>query len=480
MIETRLHLNKNQFLVGLNCHRKLWLCKRRPELIDVSKLPSPYLSDEGKKVGELARTMFTGGVLVEERDFEIAVRRTQELMDSGTHVLFEAAFEFDGIRIRTDILERNQDGWILHEVKSGTMVKNEYVEDVALQVYVLQSLGFEVEPRLLYLDKQATLESHSLFIESGEDFRRAVENLVPTIEDFHPIAYSIASSPDEPPPTLTRNCKHCEFRETRCFADFQDRTVLDFYRGGDAIDSLLSRDIFLLRDIPPISASNPVQRRQIDCEATAQPYVSPELQDEIASIQHPLYFLDFEVATPAIPRYPGQNPYSRIPFQWSLHIEESPGSKLVHREWLHTDQSDPRREFCESLLEAVEGDGTIVVYSHFEQSVLNAMAGEFPDLATAIYDVVDRLWDLCAAIRDHFYHPGFAGSYSIKKVLPTLVPDMSYEGMAISDGMAAIEGWCQMIELEEGDDLERERLKKALLEYCRLDTLAMVRVYEAL
>jgi len=173
-------------------------------------------------------------------------------------------------------------------------------------------------------------------------------------------------------------------------------------------------------------------------------------------------------------------PYDHLPFQWSLHVQRGPGAEPEHREYLAQDKRDPRREFITSLLDSIGESGSIVVYNQqFESARLSDLAGWMPEFAERIKGIQSRLWDLLPLIRNHVYHPAFTGSYSLKAVLPALVPEMSYREMEVSDGVGAGLAWESLMR-NSGDQAERVRLRKALLDYCRQDTLAMVRLLEAL
>jgi predicted RecB family nuclease len=192
--------------------------------------------------------------------------------------------------------------------------------------------------------------------------------------------------------------------------------------------------------------------------------------------------MDFETYDPAIPRYAGMRPFDPIPFQWSVHVQRKPGSDLEHYEFLAENANDPRKAFIETLLKVLEeqrGKGHIVVYTSFESSRLNELAGWFPDYAHRIEKVKARLWDLHPLVKNYVYHPEFYGSFSLKDVLPALVPHMTYEGMDVADGIAAGLAYDAMIKGGLSDD-EIEGLRKALLEYCGQDTLGMVELIKVL
>jgi hypothetical protein len=234
-----------------------------------------------------------------------------------------------------------------------------------------------------------------------------------------------------------------------------------------------------IRDIPDDFDLTEIQRRAAESVQTGEPWFSPELANELAKLKYPARFMDFETVNWAIPRFAGMRPYDHLPFQWSVHIQREPGAEPEHREFLATDTSDPRQEFISSLCDALGKTGSIVVYSSFERQRLSELASWFPEFADRISAIQGRLFDLLPVVREHTYHPAYAGSYSIKSVLPALVPEMSYEGMVVANGQDAGRAWESLVRGSLTCD-ERERIREALLAYCALDTLAMVRLLDAL
>ena len=233
-------------------------------------------------------------------------------------------------------------------------------------------------------------------------------------------------------------------------------------------------------DIPDDFELTEIQRRAATSVQTGTPWFNPDLGKQLESLQYPLSFMDFETVNPAIPRFPGMRPYVHLPFQWSVHVQREPGAAPQHHEFLASDSSDPRCEFIASLCSALGDHGTIVVYNAaFESGRLSELATWFPELAEGIKDIQARLWDLLPIVRNHAYHPAFAGSFSLKSVLPALVPDLTYEGMGVANGQDAGWAWVSLIR-GAGNQAEHERLRKALLDYCGQDTLALVKVLEKL
>ena len=213
-----------------------------------------------------------------------------------------------------------------------------------------------------------------------------------------------------------------------------------------------------------------------------KPWYSPELKTELKALKYPLCYMDFETANPCIPRFQGMRPYDQLPFQWSVHVQRHAGAQEpeAFRDFLATDTSDPRPAFISTLCDALGDRGSIVVYhQQFESQRLADLASWLPEFSGRIEKIQRRLWDLLPVIRDHVYHPAFGGSYSLKSVLPALVPEMTYERMDVADGQAAGVAWESLI---SGDcsEAECQRKQKALLDYCGQDTLGMVKLREVL
>jgi hypothetical protein len=226
--------------------------------------------------------------------------------------------------------------------------------------------------------------------------------------------------------------------------------------------------------IPNAVKLSPVQRRVKDNVE----WISPKLREVLATVRYPVHHLDFETIMPGIPCYPGTRPYEPIPVQWSNHIEEEPGC-YRHQDYLHTEASDPREGLTALLLESLGTEGSICVYSPYERSILERLAERYPSMQAELKRIIRRLWDLFPVIRDHYYHPAFGGSYSIKAVLPAVVPTLDYGDLAIQEGGSAAQEYYRMV-FKETDWVKRESIRQALLEYCKRDTLAMVELRRGL
>lgn len=289
--------------------------------------------------------------------------------------------------------------------------------------------------------------------------------------------------PEAPNIPAGRHCRNpftCEFFD-HCNPPIPEDHILRLPRiHASTVAKLVALGVQSIHDIPEDYPLTGRLRRACASVQMGQPWYSPEIGDELRKLKYPLYFADFETVNPALPRFSGMRPYDQIPFQWSVHVQREPGATPEHFEFLATDRSDPRPSFVSALCDSLGERGSIVVYSQqFESQRLLDLASWLPEFSGRINKIQRRLWDLLPIVRDHVYHPAFAGSYSLKSVLPALVPEMSYAGMEVSDGKAAGLAWESLV--RGGLDRDaHDRIKKALLDYCGQDTLALIRLVEIL
>jgi len=195
----------------------------------------------------------------------------------------------------------------------------------------------------------------------------------------------------------------------------------------------------------------------------------------VRALPYPRYHLDFETIGPAIPIWEGTRPYATIPIQWSIHIEHDTG-EVEHREFLDTSGEPPMRQLAESMIRALGARGPVLMYTNYEEGVIRGLAEAFPDLAEDLHAIVERLVDLHPVMRENYYHPKMLGSWSLKAVLPTVAPDMQYSELEeIQEGTAASEAFLEAIHPETSED-RKAFLRERMLEYCKFDTEAMVRL----
>ncbi len=482
-------LSKSRFLAGLQCHLRLWYqCYDR----DLASKPPPSqqaIFDAGHEVGRLATQLYADGVLIDEPYYQHkqALESTLKAMqDPEVKAIYEAAFLHDGVRIRVDVLERLEDGsWNMVEVKSSTSVKDVYYPDVAVQYYVLEGCGLKISGAgILHIDNQYVYDGQNLDLDSlfsFEDLTDDVRSMQPEIPSSLAELKAMLAISDAPEIQPSRHCHipyDCEFWE-HCTKDMPEFWVYNINGiGQNKLAELADMGIQDIGDIPATFSLSQIQDRIRASVSSRQEYISNQLEAELNDMKYPIHFLDFETIGLALPRYAGTWPYQTIPFQWSDHILNET-VKLDHREYLCNEDKDPREEFTQTLLDALGTEGSIVIYTGYETRVLNSIIEHFPQYTDELWAIIDRFKDLHAIIRNNYYHPKFYGSFSLKYVLPALVPEMSYDKLSIQDGMEASLEYLQVIDPETPEE-EKTTIRDDLLTYCGQDTLAMVKIRDEL
>ena len=484
-------LSKSRVHAGLQCAKRLYLECYAHEQKDPLDAARQGLIEVGRQVGVAARAAFPGGILIDHDAYhhDDAARATREAMaNPAVPAVFEAAFTFDQIRIRVDVIARVDDrSWEVVEVKSSKQVKDEYVTDVAIQLHVVEGSGVPVcgisvlhvngdyvwpggpyDPSLLFTRRELI-----------EDARRRLPDLLRRLETMRAGLWGL-----EPPDIAIG--KHCE-RPHRCpfHGTCHENGVEHPIHTLPRMDQRLRRRLAALgvadiREIPEdFDGLSMLQRRVRDCLVGGAPFQDPLLREELSKAAYPIHFLDFESCSAPLPVIPGTRPFEPTPFQWSDHVLHENGD-VEHREYLHDARTDPRRPLTTALLEALDGAGAIVVYSGFEARTMRELAATLPDLAAPLLAHVEhRIVDLHRLLHLHYYHPDLRGSFSIKDVLPVVVDGLGYGDLVIKDGSQASLAFSDMTDPglpAEARDLLRERL----LAYCGRDTEATMRLFLAL
>ena len=484
-------LSKSRFMSGLQCHKQLYLECFHPELATPPNEQQQAVFDAGTEVGALARGLFAGGLLIEEEYFrhDDAMKSTQTaLADSQVSTMYEAAFLHNGVRTRIDILTRTSEGsYDMIEVKSSTQVKEEYIPDVGIQLYILDGSGIDIRRACLgFVNKEYVYPggeydlSQLICIEDITDVAQGIQPEIPQLlEEMRNPLWNI----EAPEIKTGRQCSRpyeCSFYG-HCHAGEPEHHISQMPRASEKLlQSLEEAGIGDIRDIPvDFTGLNSTQQRVRDCVVNNRFHLDSELPQALQQLEYPIHFLDFETFNPALPLYVGTRPYQIIPFQWSNHILANSG-ELRHEEFLHEGDDDPREPFARSLLQTLGTNGSIVVYSSFEAARIRELAAAFPSLSTDLLGLLEsRVVDLLQLVRKHCYHPEFHGSFSIKSVLPALVPDLDYTDLEINDGGMASVAYAEMRRPGIMPD-RRDYLRKSLLEYCKRDTEAEVRLYKVL
>ena len=251
--------------------------------------------------------------------------------------------------------------------------------------------------------------------------------------------------------------------------------------GEKALPRFEAKGYVTIHDIPANFRLNAVQDRQRRAVQGNKMIVEPDLGAALEQLKPPLAFLDFESVALAIPRWPGNKPWQAVVAQFSCHVQEVDGT-VTHHEWIADGPEDPRPELVRQMIRACEGTNAIAVYNvGFERGRIKEMTQAFPEFADALTNINNKLVDLLPIVRNHVYHPDFGGRFGLKYVLPVLVPELSYDEMEVAEGQAASSALARL--MFGGDVLslkDRERVRQNLLEYCKMDTWGLVRLFEYL
>ncbi|MBK7958755.1 MAG: DUF2779 domain-containing protein [Bacteroidetes bacterium] len=439
-------LSKSTFMYGCQCPKRLWLHKFMPQVRDEMSEGQAAIFQQGTDVGMLARELFPGGVDASPAtnyDYQQSVADTARYMQEGHSVIYEAAFQFEGILCAIDIMVKQNEKWVAYEVKSSTKVKPTFVQDASLQYHVITQSGIALSDiAIVHLNneyvRQGPLDMQALFSISS------IWNEVIELQDFITEkivelkkVLKLKKAPDIEMGAHCNNPYACDF--------------MGFCSEGIEVEE------------PDYGEVN------IDQDA---------LKEFVGELEYPLYFMDFETWMAAVPEYDGHWPYRSVPFQFSVHKQAHPNAAVEHFDYLAEGPESSQRDFAEQLMAVLGEQGSIVVYNiGFEKTRIRELICDFPHWEDALNTLNDRLVDLMRPFRSkHYYLPEMQGSYSIKKVLPALVPSLSYEHLTINNGGDASSIFYNL--RKEEDAAKVKEIRAALREYCGLDTWAMVKILE--
>ncbi len=480
-MSTAANISKHIFLNAVECHTRGWfLCN---EMGVTGPTPAELIRmRQGQEIHRLARERLPEGVFVGDVKAEKAINRTRELLqDQGTPVLFEPYFKYGRCVTRADSLSRRDDGWCLEEVKSSLGQNPGHADDLAYTTMVMQGAGVPIrEVMLTLVNKEYWHGSSEVPLLWSVDVTEEVFGRAAEFEVLRPQIELAMAAQVCPEATLIWACRGCEFFADQCVGKGIREPIFEVPRiGANKFNALLERGVTEIAAVPADFGLSGHQRRVVDSVQAGEMWVSEKIVEEIGGWEWPLLYLDFETVSTCLPLYEGLGPYNQIPTQYSLHIRSGPTGPLEHRDYLADGAEDCRREFAELLLADLGTDGNIVVYSSFEKTILTRLQEWFDDLADPLERVKERLVDLQAIIKNHIWHPEFRGSTSIKRTLPVLVPEMDYSDLEIANGDQASAAFYDMA-TGGISPAERKTTRTSLLLYCERDTVAMVKLHDAL
>ena len=491
------YFSKSKYCLAWQCPKLLWLSKYKPEL----KPEDPSLQarfDEGNVVGDMAMGLFGDftEVTAFKEDGKLDLSRMQELtkecIANGIENICEASFNYDGLYCAVDILRKENGGYAIYEVKSSTHASHIYAVDIAYQKYVLENCGVKVTGTyLIYINSDYVrgekLDIHEFF--QVIDLSAEVNDEYQNVPSLLKKAEQIYALKDEPERDIGPHCRDpysCAFWDY-CTKDLPTPNVFDLYsiHFKKALDYYYEGKVSFRDVIFDSRMTNPKQIRQILHHLNEQTDAInvDGIRDFLDTLSYPLYFLDFETMQPVIPPFKGVKPYEQIPFQYSLHYIEHKGGPLLHKEFLAESGTDPRRAIAEQLCEDIPQNVCVTAYNKaFECTRLKDLAEQFPDLADHLLNIERNIKDLLTPFQSgYYYNKAMGGSFSIKSVLPALFPNdpaLDYHNLdQIHNGGEAMSIFPKIKDMSSE---EAERTRRNLLEYCKLDTYAMVKVWEKL
>lgn len=445
-------LSKSKYTRGVNCHKSLWLYVHK-KTEQVYSDATMAVFTRGTSVGELAQQYFPDGKTALHEDYPgyASAQRTQALIMDGVETIYEATFIYEDTLVAVDILHKENGQWYLYEVKGTNGIKPQHIKDVAVQYYVVSGSGIPLaDAYVMHFDKEyvrrGNIEVNKLF--KADSVLKDVKNLQDEVRTTIPVLAEMLNG-EEPEIAMGSQCTS---PYTCDFCDYCKKLA------------------------PPLAETAPV-------ELSSEPEVKvDDVRKYVESIEYPIAHLDFETIMPGVPMFDESRPYQQLPFQYSLHVQDSKDSDIRHYQYLAESNPgiDPRIGLIEQMIEQTKDAATIFVYwIAFERSRIYEMMRDFPQYSSALQGIVDRLVDLIVPFKRKYYRTEtMEGSSSIKKVLPALCPELSYNDLEISEGMTASNSFLDLYYCTDAETIAKTR--QNLLAYCHLDTLAMVKLLEVL
>lgn len=479
--QRRYGLSKSKITAFEQCARRLWLQTHRPELTCFDDGAKARFA-AGNAVGDMARTLVHGGVLVDDSDLDAALATTKRLLAEEPRPLFEATFEHDGVLVRADVIAPvGVGGWCVAEGKSTTEAKGYHATDLATQIWVMEACGLAISTATIrHLNRAFVLREpgdyQDLFADT--DLTAVIRPIAAGRADVVREARTMLAG-EEPVCALGEHCHApfvCEFWQW-CGRDAPPPPEwpidLPPGTGGKLAAQWAERGIFDLRDLPPDAGLNDLHERIRRATVSGEPFINRHaIAAATASWAYPRIWIDFETIAFAVPRWIGTSPWQSVPFQFSAHIEWADG-RIDHVEALDIGGEDPPAFIAERLATLPTGGTVIAWNAGFERRCFRELAAACPALADVLLDLERRTEDLLPIARSHYYHRDQRGSWSIKAVLPTLAPELDYAGLEIKDGSNAQAAYMEAVASDCSSE-RRSAIDRSLRAYCQRDTWAML------
>lgn len=475
-----VRLSKSKLIAFRQCPKRFWLEINRPELRqDDAGAEQRFAA--GHQVGDLARAQYPDGILIApDNDLRRALEETKALISAAPgKTLFEATFQAHHTLVRADLLVPARKGWHMVEVKSSTSVKPYHIEDAAIQTWIAREAGLPViATSIQVVDSQWTYPGGGKYsgLLKNENVTDAIAPITSEVRVWIDEARHVASK-SEPQQAMGKHCSdpfECGFRQYCESLTSQPALPINWLPRltTKQRERMQAAGQFDLSQVNPEELTDQ-QRLVHSATLNGKAFRRPLSMETKRQLSGTRYYLDFETIGFTVPIWAGTRPYAQLPFQWSCHIESVDG-RISHKEFLDISGDDPGARFAEALIEALGGDGPIIVYNAaFEKRIIRELADRFKRHSKALEAILERIVDLLPITRDHFYHPDQQGSWSIKAVLPAIAPELDYGNLGeVSDGGGAQAAYLEAIHPATTEDRRRE-LEGGLRRYCARDTDAM-------
>jgi hypothetical protein len=479
-------IKKDVFLASQICLTKGWYLRNsnmQPSLTHTEQ----FRINIGLEIHNMARSIYPQGILVNEGSSINNFKRTEQLLiDKNALIIFEATFIHNNVIARIDILERLNGEWHLIEVKSSTAsdeVKDELLDDLTYSALIANLYGIEAKKMSLLLvskNYRLGMDNKDFFV--PVDCTKEVNNRLPDFKSKLEEISTRTSKSEQPTPTFIYECRDCNFYVEQCVGKGVKYPIFNLPNLNEKkFNKLVQQQIYSIDSIPQDFELTPLQKTVWICVNEKNPSINKEkLRELLSKIIFPAFYLDFECVSSAIPLYDNIRPYQEVVTQYSIHKFSDLELDGGHFEFLSDHSKDDRRMLAERLLQDIGKEGSVIVYhAQAEKRFIKSLSEALPNLSEELNNIISRIVDLKVILKESYYHPAFNGSYSIKDVLPVLVPKMSYKELAVGDGQSANIIFAELARGKYSAN-DAELARKNLLEYCKQDTLAMVNIHQEL
>ncbi len=498
--QSSITLSKSDYMLFLKHPAWLWLKKFEKQRLPSVDANLQAMFDAGHEFESYVEKLYPNAVRLgfdNYQEYLSLPRRTKETLNEGVPAIFQGRFEVDGLTCIVDVLQRVEGNTFdLIEIKSSTKAKPEHEYDLAFQTVVLQKSGIKIRNvEVIHVNKEyvknGDIEPEKLSTKT--DITESVKKLIDITKREMKKSFSVLSQKN-PPDFSPRYVNQIRVPNVRWFNDWLDiykrlNPGLDpysiyflSYPNAEQIGQLEDDGISQITDIPEKSALRPKQVAQIQTNKNNQRIIDKEkIVKFLETFKYPLYFLDYETFSSVIPFFDGCQPYQDYPFQYSLHILDSPEAELRHVEHIHEENSNSMPGLINQLKQDIGESGTILTWNmSYEKGCNDRMANFYPENKEFLEKLNERIADLMIPFfQMWFVDKDFFGNASIKMVMPVMAPELSYKELDVSDGLLARRIWTETV-LEGKNQDQREAILSNLRKYCTLDTYAMVKILEEL